>query len=64
MILKIVPRIKQLMTPNGAIPSHESNPIPRNVPPSVGAKALHVVSSAVNNNNIGAESGCCVWLES
>jgi len=57
--------MRQPITPNGAIPSHASRPIPAKVPPNVGKKALQVVSSAVAINNIGAERGCLVvWLVS
>ncbi len=50
------------MTPIGAMLNSLSNPIPANVPPSVGTNALQVVSSAVTNSTIGAEKGCLVRL--
>ncbi|MBC7565189.1 hypothetical protein H7100_03115 [Candidatus Saccharibacteria bacterium] len=65
VVERITPSTKHPITPKGAMPSHASRPIPAKTPPKVGTKALQVVSNAVTNSIIGAESGCLVvWLES
>gem|GEM_PF-6691195 len=63
MTLSAVPRIKQVINANGLLPNKLSSPIPAKVPPIVGKKARHVVSSAVATRTIGAEVGrLVVWL--
>jgi len=54
-VLKPKPRIKQTTVATGAILNRWSIPIPRNVPPIVGTKALQVVSSAVISSTIGPD---------
>jgi hypothetical protein len=51
--LVTTPAIRQIIVAVGAIEKRWSRPIPRKTPPSVGRKALQVVSRAVMNISIG-----------
>jgi hypothetical protein len=49
------PAIRQIIVAIGAMLNRWSKPIPANVPPITGTKALQVVSSAVKKISMGAE---------